>query len=150
MRPGIVRSGLTAGAVAAAATLGALLAIGHKIGRAVLPLGTVGALIAGHHAFLFGDPATTRDVLLGVVVQVMICILWGFVAAWLALERRVGLPWTGLWIAVADFCGSWLVARVSGGGLATIVPLGDRLELGLVLGVALVAGIRLAFPQIRE
>jgi len=139
-----------AGAIAAAATLGALFAIGHRIGRAVLPLGTVGALLAGHHAFLFGDPATTRDVLLGVFVQGAICILWGFVAAWLVIERRVGLPWTALAIAVADFCRSWLVARASGGGLATIVPLGDRLELALILGVALVAGIRLALPHIRE
>lgn len=139
-----------AGAIAAAATLGALLAIGHKIGRAVLPLGTVGALIAGHHAFLFGDPATTRDVLLGVVAQGALCILWGFVAAWLVIERRVRVRWAALAIGVADFCRSWLVARASGGGIATVVPLGHRLELALILGVALAAGIRLALPRTGE
>lgn len=150
MRSAVLRSGLTAGAIAAAATLGALLAVGHKIGRAVLPLGTVGAFIGGRHGFFFGDPSTTRDVLLGVFVQMVICALWGVVAAWFVLERRARVWWTACGIAVADFFRSWLVARASGGGLATVVPLGHRLELALVLGVALVAGIRLALPQSRE
>lgn len=150
MRFEILRAGLWAGAVTAAATVGALIAIGHRIGRAALPLGTIGAFVAGRHAFLFGDPATTRDLLVGTVVQVGICIAWAVLTAWLVLDRRARLGWTVLAVAVADFVMSWIFARATGNGLATVVPLGFRIDLAVVLGASLFAGIRLALSSPRE
>lgn len=147
MRRNALRAGCTAGAIAAAATLGALLAIGHRIGRAVLPLGTIGALLAGRHSFLVGDPSAARDVTLGLMVHVALCVGWGLVTAWLALERRLRLAWVAPAVAVADFIRAWAVAHASGSGLASIVPLGYRIELAFILAVALVAGIRLALSS---
>jgi hypothetical protein len=52
-------------------------------------------------------------------------------------------------IASGQFILSWIIASSSGSGLATVLALGDRLVVAVVLAIALVVGMRFAFPSSR-
>ena len=53
-------------------------------------------------------------------------------------------------IGVAHFVLSWLVAWGTGEGLASILPLGDRIVFALILTASLVVGMRFAFLSLRN
>lgn len=134
------------GSIAAAATTGALLAIGRRLGGVGVGLGAIGNVLV--HAP--GGAGTTAAVVVGLVVHLVAMFLW--TAVFLELWRRVGHRdvVAALAVAIAELALSWIVARASGAGIATVVPLGDRVLLALILALSLVVGMRFAFSPLRN
>jgi hypothetical protein len=134
-------AGLVVGSVASAATTGALVAIGHRLGSAAVPFAAISAVL--FHRTVSGGAVGL--VFTGLILHAFVIFAWSATFVWLV--RRLGFR------AIAAACGvgiaalvlSWIVARSTGGGLSSVLPLGDRLVYGLVLAAALVLGIRFAF-----
>jgi len=127
--------------VVASATTGALIALGHRAGGAELPFAAVGA------ALLHATPGN-RDLVVaitGVVLHVAMMLLWSAIFVWLVDHTRLGELISALLIAIGHFVTSWAVASSTGAGAASVLPLGDRLVLAVVLFTALISGMRLAF-----
>jgi hypothetical protein len=140
-----LRSGYSAGVVAAAATAGTLVAIGRRTATASQPFNiiashVVGARAGGAFGFL---PAVT---IVGVVFHFTFTTLLGIIT--LALVRRRLAP---LWLACAGLsllCAliSIGIARRGGFSLAALFSTGDLLLYYAVLAASLFAGIRFALP----
>jgi len=80
------------------------------------------------------------------VSHVLLSFVWAI--AFVALVTRGWrLAAAGTVIGCVQFALSWITARVTGSGLASVVPLGDRLVLAVVIAVSLVVGIRVAVAQ---
>lgn len=135
------------GSVAASATIGALLAIGHR-------LGTVGAALAaiGNSAMRTSDHFGGVGGLIatGLAVHVAVTFGWTAVFLWLVTQRRWSDVLAAVVVGIGELALSWLVAALTGSGIATVVPLGDRLVLAFVLSFSLVVGIRFAFAPLRN
>ena len=129
------------GGVAAAATTGALVAIGHRLGDAGWPFAAIGDALL-HRSSLGGGIAAV--VVVGVLIHVAITFVWAAVFVWLIERWRVRDWIAGVVVAVAQLVLSWLVAVSTGSGIATVLPFGDRAIVAVVLGIALVVGMRLA------
>ena len=133
------------GGVAAGATTGALIAIGHRLGGVGLPFAAVSALVLPERPTL----GTFALVTIGLVIHVAVVFVWSAIFVWLV--RRLGRPLVAaLMIAIAQFIASGVVARAASSGLASVLPLGDRLIFAVVLGAALVVGMRFALPRLRN
>lgn len=133
------------GSIAAAATTGALLAMGHRAGHVGLPFASIGAVPFQRTA----NSGVVGLVFTGFVLHVAAMFVWAFVYVWIArMTRRPVVSAVGM--AAANFFCSWLVAWASGRGIATVLPLGDRLLLAVILAGAYVAGMRYAFPPLRN
>lgn len=133
------------GGVAAGATTGALIAIGHRLGSIGLPFAAVSALVLPHTA----TPGTFALVTIGLVAHVAVVFAWSAIFVWLV--RRLGrVLVAALIIAVAQFVASGIVARAASSGLASVLPLGDRVMFAVVLGAALVVGMRFALSPLRN
>jgi hypothetical protein len=134
-------AGLVVGSVASAATTGALIAIGHRLGSAAVPFAAISAVL--FHRTVSGGAVGL--VFTGLILHAVAIFAWSVAFVWLV--RRLGLR------TIAAACGvglaalalSWIVARSTGSGLSSVLPLGDRLVYGLVLAAALVVGMRFAF-----
>jgi hypothetical protein len=87
-------------------------------------------------------------VLAGLVLHIAAIFVWSAIYLWIAgaLGRRV---LSAVLIASGQFILSWIIASSSGSGLATVLALGDRLVVAVVLAIALVVGMRFAFPSSR-
>lgn len=133
--------GVIVGGVVASATTGALVALGHRAGGAGLPFAAIGAgllhVMPGNRDFAV--------VVTGVVLHVAMMLLWSAIFVWLVDHTHFGAFITALLIAIGHFAMSWAVASSTGAGTASVLPLGDRLVLGVVLFTALVSGMRFAF-----
>jgi hypothetical protein len=128
-------SGVVVGGVAAAATTGALVAIGKRLGGVAFPFAAIGDVVLRR--------STSSAVAAGVLIHVAAAFLWGAIYLWLV--RRGWRDWrAAVLIGVAQLGSSWLIASATGRGMATLLPLGDRIALALVLSAALVAGMRFA------
>jgi len=136
-----ISPGVVVGSVAAAATTGALIAMGHRLGSAGLPFAAIGALV------LPRSPNGALVVLAGVVLHFVAMFLWGVVFVWLTerLARRDALA-AGV-VAAGNFVASWIVAWTTTRGLSSVLTLGDRIALAVVLAGALVVGMRFAFDS---
>ena len=129
------------GGVAAAATTGALVAIGQRMGG-------VGVLFASISAMPFHRIATmtTHPILAGVVVHAAAIFLWSIL--YVQLARALARPALAAAIVAAiQFTLSWIIASSSGTGLASVLALGDRVVYAVVLAGALVVGMRFALPN---
>jgi hypothetical protein len=129
------------GGLAAAATTGALVAIGQRIGG-------VGVLFASISAMPFHRIATmtTHPVLAGLVVHAAAIFLWSMLC--IQLARALARPaLAAAIVAATQFTLSWIIARSSGTGLASVLALGDRVVYAVVLAGALVVGMRFALPN---
>lgn len=141
---------LFVGSVVAAATTGALAAIGRRVGGVAEPFAAIGDLVVHGRVrdALHAGPGAL--VMTGVVVHVVGAFVWTVV--FLELVRRLG--WRDLWAALlvgaAQLGLSWIVARGTGRGIATELALGDRVVLALTLVLSLVAGMRFALPLSRN
>jgi hypothetical protein len=142
MGPGVI-----AGGVAASATAGALVAMGTRLGSALLPFGAIGSVVAG------GPPRSMvvqpGVVVLGIVGHIVVTMLWALVFARLTERWRGAAFRAALFVAAGAMAAWWLVGSVTGRGIAVVLPLGDHVVFGLVLALSLVGGMRFAFP-IRE
>ena len=124
--------------IAVAATTGALVAIGKRLGSAGDAFAAIGDLIA------------PDSIVAGVGVHVVAVVGWTLVFLW--LTRRVGwsVAWAATAVGAAELVLSQFIAGASGRGIGTIVPLGDRVVLALVLALSLVVGMRFAFSTLRN
>ena len=132
--------GVVVGGVVASATTGALIALGHRAGGAGLPFAAIGA------GLLHATPGN-RDfavVATGVVVHVAMMLLWSALLVWLMDHFHLGAFTGAFLIAIGHFVVSWAVASSTGAGMASILPLGDRLVFAVVLFIALGSGMRVA------
>jgi hypothetical protein len=132
------------GGLASAATTGALVAMGRRLGSAGIPFAAIGASAFRRTV----SSGAVGLVFAGLVLHVLTIFVWSAIFLWIA---RLGRG-TGAAIAVGSgaFVFSWLVAWASGAGLASVLPLGDRLVLALVFAGTLVLGMRFAFSPLQR
>jgi hypothetical protein len=132
---------LVVGTIVASATLGALLAIGRRLGSVALPLGSIGA------AFLNRTVSGVDGslVVTGLLLHLVAVFAWTLLFLWLVRTHRWRSSVAAIAVGVAAHVVSWLTAWMTGGGLAAVLPLGDRLVYAVVLAGALVVGTRFAF-----
>jgi hypothetical protein len=135
-------SGIAVGSVTAAATTGALLAMGHRLGSAGIPFASISAALLHRTA----STAAVGLVFAGVVLHAAATFVWSMMYVWLVrhIHWRVGAA--AIAVGSGAFVVSWLVAWSTGSGVASVLPLGDRLVLAVVFAGALVVGMRFAFP----
>jgi len=133
------------GGVAAGATTGALIAIGHRLGSVGLLFSAIGAFVQPRASTL----GPTASVGIGLLVHVAVVFVWSAIFVWLA-ARLAHVFVAALLVAIAQFAASGIAARAASSGLASVLPLGDRLVYAVVLGAALVVGMRLAPPLLRN
>jgi hypothetical protein len=138
---GPVSTGVIVGGVAAAATTGALVAMGHRVSSAAIPFAAISATLFRRTS----ASGAAGLVFTGVVLHVTAMFVWSMVFVWLVERLRWSSVVSGAFIGAAQFALSWLVAWGSGEGLATVLPLGDRIVFALILTVSLVVGMRFAF-----
>jgi hypothetical protein len=133
------------GSVAASATTGALVAMGHRAGSGGLAFAAIGAVLFQRSA----NSSAAGLVFTGLVLHVMAMFLWSFIFIWVCTRVAEGSTSRRFAAAIAvgtgQFALSWLVAWSTGKGLASTLPLGDLLAFSLVLSLALALGIRIAF-----
>lgn len=148
MRRDWIRQGLGTGIIAAAATAGALLRIGMSLGAAARPFNAIASVLAGPPAALRRDPGALT--LLGIAVHVAIVVAWALVYEWLGALGRGGRWWRAFALAALWVVVSSLVARIAGVGLSSVLGVGERIIVALVLAIALAIGMALAFPRPRR
>jgi hypothetical protein len=127
------------GCVVAAATIGALIAMGRRLGSPAFPFSSIAAIVLRSSGF----GIDSRSLLSGVLLHLVFVFLWSALAVQLA--RGLGATLSAVITATTQFFVSWIVAWWSGSGLASALALGDRLVYAVVLATALVVGMRFAF-----
>ncbi|MEO7084691.1 MAG: hypothetical protein ABI442_10150 [Gemmatimonadaceae bacterium] len=128
------------GSVAAAATTGALIGVGRRAGSAGLPFAATAAVLSHRTP----SAAVLGLVFVGLVLHVALTFAWAAAFTWLAegpVRRDVVAACT---VSLAQFAVSWVVAGVTGAGVASVIPLGDRIVLAVVMAGSLVVGMRFA------
>ena len=135
---------LIVGCVAAAATIGALIAMGRRLGSTAFPFASIGAIVLRASGFAIDS----RSLVAGVLLHVLFVFLWSALAVQLA--RGLGVTLSAVLTATTQFVVSWIVAWWSGSGLASALALGDRLVYAVVLASALAVGMRFAFSLSRN
>jgi hypothetical protein len=143
---GPVSTGVIVGGVAAAATTGALIAMGHRMGNAALPFAAISATLFRRMA----ASGAVGLVFSGIVLHVTAIYVWSVVFVWLVERLRWSSIASAAFISAAHFSLSWLVAWGTGTGLAATLPLGDRIVFALILFASLVVGMRFAFLPLRN
>ena len=120
--------------------------MGHRIGSSAIPFAAISATLFRRTA----ASGAAGLVFAGVVLHITAMFVWSVVFVWLVERLRWSSIVAGAFIGAAQFALSWLVAWGSGEGLATILPLGDRIVFALILTVSLVVGMRFAFFPLRN
>jgi hypothetical protein len=116
--------------------------MGHRAGHAAIPFAAIGAVPFQRSA----NSGVVGLVFTGFILHVGAMFVWAFLCVW--FTERVRRPIVvATVVATANFFSSWIVAWSTGRGLASVLPLGDRLGLALVLAAAYVMGMRYAFPS---
>jgi len=141
-----ISPGVVTGSVVAAATTGAMVAMGHRLGSLALPFAAIGAALL-HRTVTAGNLLL---ILAGLVLHVTIAFGWSIVCV--LLVRDAGWPDIPAAIAIAagGLVTSWLVTVLTNAGVASVLQLGDRIVLALVYAFALVVGMRFAFLPLRN
>jgi hypothetical protein len=116
--------------------------MGRRAGSAALPFSAIANIFAGG---LFVR-VSLGSVIAGVIAHILIAIGWGVIYALLAERWRGRTIIAAFVVAISAFLLSSLLARAAGRGLATLLPIGDRILLSVVFALALVLGMRFAFP----
>jgi hypothetical protein len=137
------RPSIVVGTVASAATTGALVAIGHRLGSIGIPFAEISAAL--FHRTPSGGEAGL--VFTGLILHVAMVMLWSALFAWLVTRLRWHSAIAAAVVAVGTLVLSWLIAWSTGRGIATVLALGDRMLVSIVLAVALVVGMRFAFSR---
>jgi tryptophan-rich sensory protein len=135
---------LIVGCVVAAATTGALIAMGRRLGSVAFPFASISAIVFRSSGFTIDS----RSFVGGLLLHVVFIFLWSMLAVQLA--RGLGATLSALLTTTTQFVVSWLIAWWSGSGLASALVLGDRLAYAVVLASALVVGMRFAFSHARN
>ena len=118
--------------------------MGRRAGRAVMPFAAMAAVPLQRTSL-----GTVGLAVAGVFLHVVAMFVWAAVFVWLA-ERTKQPVVTAIVVAVVNFVASWLVTWATGRGLATVLPLGDRVVYAVILAAAYIAGMRYALPASRS
>jgi hypothetical protein len=144
-RQGTLTHGVLTGALAAAATAGALLGFGLQQGTPARPFNAIAGLLLGDRAGgIWGfHPVVTVT---GLLVHVALTLGWGLLFARLARGMRgLRLVAAALVAAIAALALDALLAgRILGVDVSGALAPAQVVALHLVLGVALAVGMRLA------
>lgn len=132
------------GCVVVAATTGALIAMGRRLGSAGFPFASIGGILFRSSGFAIDS----RSLVGGLLLHIVFAFLWSILAERLA--RTIGRGSAAVLTATTQFIVSWIVAWWSGSGLASALALGDRIVYAVVLAGALVVGMRFAFSLTRN
>ena len=137
------------GAIAAAATTGALVAIGHRMGYTGAPFAAIASTVirAAPRVRAMGDSGANM-VIAGVLFHTAATFIWSALCVSLAVRLRSQLL-AALIVGAANFFVSGLIAS-TGRGLASELTLGDRVIYAIVLTASLIVGMRYAFLHPRE
>jgi hypothetical protein len=137
------------GAIAAAATTGALVAIGHRMGHTGAPFAAIARAVirASPQIRGVGDSGASM-VVTGVLLHTLATFIWSALCVELAVRLR-SQSLAALIVSVGNFFVSGLVASM-GRGLASELTLGDRVIYAIVLTASLIVGMRYAFLHPRE
>lgn len=139
--------GIGAGVVLAAAVFGMLLGFGHRGGPMWRPVNAAAHLLIGSRADNVW--AWERDVtLVGSLVVLAVSVVAGVVTALLAPSRRLLhelLSSAG--VALAGYLIHLHLAARTPGGLTALLTDGELRALYTVVFIALVGGMRFAFPH---
>jgi hypothetical protein len=145
LQQGTLAQGIVTGAVAAAATAGALLGFGIQQGMPARPFNAVASLLLGDRADgIWGFHSVVTVV--GVLTHTALSVGWGLLFARLARGMR-GLRLAGLALvvaAVAMLVHVILATRILGGHISEVLVPAQVIALHLALGIALGVGMRLA------
>ena len=139
-------SSLPLGLVVAGATTGALVAIGHRLGSIGLPFAAIAASLLRRTA----TSADVELVTIGLGLHIVVTLCWSALFVWLVRERAWKPAVAAIIVAIFAHVTAWVVAWATGNGLASQLPLGDRIVLAVVLAGSLTIGIRFAFSTKRE
>ena len=139
-----VREGIRAGIVAAAATAGALVALGRSHGAALRPLNSVAHMLVGSRAYYMEGASWITAV--GIAVHLLSVTAWGVILSFATTRIR---GWTLYAAAVLFASATWTIDY-------HIVP--DRLRPGFESGLSgaeiaivyIVLGLSLAWGLDRE
>jgi hypothetical protein len=144
-----LRVGVSTGLLAATASAGALIVIGSRSATVARPFNAIaGHVLGASRVAVYGFvPSVT---ITGVFLHVLLVTLAGVVVA--VVARRGFAPAWAAAGAIATLAGlvSVGVARRGGSSLAGVLPIGDLLSFYVLLALALVVGMRLAFFSRRE
>jgi hypothetical protein len=141
-----IHPNVIAGGVAAAATTGALVAIGHRLGSAGLPFAAIGGALFQRTA-ASGAPVLVFS---GFALHFALMYVWSAGFLWLAARLPRREIRAAAVVATVHFLVTWTVASVTGRGLGSVLALGDLLVFEVVLALSWLVGIRLAFSSVRE
>jgi hypothetical protein len=150
-RHGTLTRGLVAGALAAAATAGALLGFGIRQGTPARPFNAIASLILGDRAVaIWGFHLGVTVV--GVLAHVAVTLAWAVLFARLARGKRpLNVAGAALLVTIlALLVNVFLVGRVAGERIADVLAPGHVVALHMVFGVALVVGMRFAIAHVPE
>jgi hypothetical protein len=134
------------GGITSAATTGALVAIGRRLGSSGIPFAAISAALF-HRTAAGGEAGLVFG---GLVLHVTVMFVLASVCVWLVTRLRLSSLVAAAIVALGELALSWLVAWSRGAGVATILPFGDRIVLALVTAGALVVGMRFALPSLRN
>lgn len=115
--------------------------MGHRLGSAGIPFAAISAAVFQRTV----SGGAVGLVFTGLILHIAIIFVWSATFVWIVQRLR----WR-TWIAagvvgIAALIFSWLIAWSLGGGLSSVLPLGDRLVYAFVLAIAMVVGMRFAF-----
>ena len=144
LRP--IAPGIIVGGITSAATVGALVAIGRRLGSAGIPFASISAALF-HRTAASGEAGL---VFAGIVLHITVTFVLAFVCVWLVERLELSRVVAAVLVSLGELALSWLVAWSRGAGMATILPLGDRIVLAVVTVLALVIGMRFALPSLRN
>ncbi|HEY9228587.1 MAG TPA: hypothetical protein VIP11_18175 [Gemmatimonadaceae bacterium] len=145
MRAKPFSAAIVVGTIAASSTTGALVAMGRRAGHAAIPFAAIGAVAFQRTA----DSGVVGLVFTGFVLHVAAMFVWAFVYVWIAERTRRPIT-TAITVATVNFLVSWLVAWSTGRGVASVLPLGDRIVFGAILAASYIVGMRYAFSTPRN
>jgi hypothetical protein len=138
------------GAISTAATTGALVAIGHRMGHAGAPFVAIASVLVRGATPIHGvGDGSVGTVLGGVLLHAAATFFWSALCISLAVRLR-SQSLAALVVSVVNFLVSGLVVSSMGRGLASELTLGDRVIYAVALAASLIVGMRYAFLHPRE
>jgi hypothetical protein len=121
-----------------------LLGFGVRDGAPARAFNAIGAMV-------LGPAATGRELsvatIVGVLLHAVVMLLCGVAYSWLVEEQDHRLA-SAITVGAGAVVAMLAFARVFGGGIALVLSLGNLLEIGAVIVIALPIGMRFALPQV--
>lgn len=118
--------------------------MGRRAGRALMPFAAIGAVPLQRT-----NLGTVGLAVAGLFLHIAAMFVWAYLFVWLA-ERTKQPVVTAIVVAAVNFVASWLVTWATGRGVATVLPLGDRVVYSVILAAAYMAGMRYALRASRN